>query len=284
MSENNTEYHVDHNDVLAELQAEGFSMEGSTPEVPSQKEPTHETVEEPTQTPEAPEIPAEVIDRKPKEPTLVPAWKAKIAQEKLEKENEELRRQIETLQKSPTQANEQATQASIDNIRDLAEQAGLVLDDSQEMFFKQIAAAIAEKAAPKEMIQTLQAYQQQQHINYLESQFDQEFSKEVLPTIKAQYGDIPEQEMATIRTKLHDLAFTEQYSKVPLAKIFKAEVDDIGIRPSKQTVHTPKSGKTRGTEIDFSQMDESSFSQMSDEQIDAYIAAHGSNPWQNVRR
>lgn len=281
MSENNTEYHVDHNDVLAELQAEGFTMDGKEPEVPSQQEPTQETVEEPKETPEAPEIPAEVIDRKPKEPTLVPAWKAKIAQEKLEKEIEDLRRQIETIHKP---ASEQTTQASIDNIRQLAEQAGVELDDRQEVFFKQIANAIAEKAAPKDMMQTLQAYQQQQHINYLESQFDQEFAKEVLPRLQAQYGDIPEQELATLRTKLHDLAFTEQYAKVPLAKIFKAEADEIGIRPAKPSVHAPKSGKTRGTDINFSQMDESSFGQLSDEQIDAYISAHGSNPWQNTRR
>lgn len=285
MSETNEEYHVDTNEVLKELQAEGFDVAGKEPEVPSQQEPKQETAEEPKQEPEVKEDDNRVIDRQPKEPTLVPAWKVKIAQEKLQKENEELKAKILNFQKTPTKENERATRETVANIRELASEAGLELDERQEMFFERIAETIASRAKPADdVLKTLEALQQQHQVNALEAEFDAEFSKELLPKIKEQYGDMPERELTTLRSKLHELAFSEQYAKVPLTKIFRAEADDLGIQPAKQSMRAPKSGKTRGTDIDFSQMDEASFSQMSDEQIDAYVASHGGNPWQNTRR
>ena len=210
MSESNTEYHVNTDEILKELQNEGHEIAGKEPEVPSQEEPTPEKVEEPTEEPEA-EAPVEeqVVDSKPKEPTLIPAWKAKITQDKLEKENERLRVEIEAFRRNPTPETRQATQASMDNIRALAEKAGLEVDERQEEFFRNLAESITSNAVPKDMLQNLQALQQQREVDYLETQFDQEFSKDVAPLIKEQYEDMWEGVLASLREKQHDLAFTD---------------------------------------------------------------------------
>jgi len=282
MSTNDTEYHVDANEVLAELQAEGHEIEGKVPSQPEEpkQEPTEEPAQEPTQEPEEPLV----IERKPKEPALIPAWKAKIAEERLQKENEALRKQIEDFQRNPTKENKATTEATIDNIRELAEESGLELDERQEKFFRTLMGTVQKNAVPTDALKTLEALQQQREIELLESQFDQEFSKDVLPLIKERYGDLPERELATLRTKLHDLAFSEQYAKVALKKVFRAENDDLGFTPTKPSVHTSKSGKTRGTDIDYSQMDESTFANLSDEQVDAYLATQRAGTWRNTGR
>lgn len=275
----NGEYHVDTNEVLKELQNEGFSLEGT--DAPSQEEPKQETAEEPTipDSPEANEgetiVEPKVIDRKPKEPTLVPAWKAKITQEKLQRENAALQEQIKALQARPAEV----TQTGIDNIRALAEEAGVELNDQQEKFFRRITDAIASKVAPKETLQTLQALQQAHEINYLESQFNDEFTRNVLPLVKEKYGEVSDKQLADLRTKLHDTAFTETYAKVPLHEIYAIKERTLALQTNKEPIHTPKSGKTRGTDIDFSQMDESTFSSLSDEQVEAFIASKGGGNW-----
>jgi len=279
MSEVNQEYHVDTDEVLKELQAEGNEIAGQEPtkepepEVPSQQEPEVTEPETPTEEPKE-------IDRTPKEPTLIPAWKAKIAEDRLAKENEALKQQIEALQKNPTPENKQDVQASIDNIRALAEEEGLELDDKQERFFNKMATALAQKAVPQDFIKDVQAFQQHQIKQQLEAEYTQEFSQDVLPLIKERYGDLPEKELATLSKKLHDLAFTDQYAKVPLKKVFLAESDDLKVTPQKQGIVTHKSGRTRNADIDLSNIDEESFKSLDGDTLDKFIdQKSGQSKW-----
>jgi len=280
MSEvNDEDFHTNVDEILAELQAEGNEVEGKTTtpqeetheEAPSQQEPEAPvTTEEPIEEPQ-------VVNRVPKEPTLIPAWKAKIAEERLEKENEILRQQLEALQRNPTQENREQVQDSVANIRELASQHGLELNDQQEQFFN---ALVQRNSVPQDLLQNMQALQQQKEIDYLETQYNEEFSKDVAPLLKERYGDLPEKQLATLRQKLHDVAFTEAYAKVPLKKIFLAESEDLAIKPSKEHIVTNKSGKTRGTELDFSSVDEDTFKALDGDSLDKFIEAKsGQSKW-----
>lgn len=287
MSENNTEFHVDTDEILKELEAEGNVIEGREPETqeePIQAEPQQEEdVVEETQEPEVPsqtteDDEVEVIDRVPKEPTLIPAWKAKIAEERLKRENEELRQQVEAYQANPTKENKQAIQDSADDVLELASNLGLELDDKQAQFFKAIMGT--KNAVPEDLVKDIQAFQQQKQIDYLNDQFNQEFTTDVLPLVKEKYGELSETQLTALRQKLHDTAFTETYAKVPLKKVFRAEMDEFDIKPPKHPILTSKSGKTRNTELDLSNVDEETFANLDGDQIDAFVQQKaGNNPW-----
>jgi hypothetical protein len=287
MSEkNDADFHVDTDAVIAELQAEGHEIEGrqvdvpeaqtpAEPEVPSQPEP------EVTETPEVVETPEpRNVDRVPKEPTLIPAWKAKIAEDRLSKENAELRSQIEAFQSNPTRENREGVQQGMENVRELAQAYGLELDSSQEAFFNALVSSVAQKAVPQDLVQNIQALHQQKEVEYLETEYTKEFTQDVAPLIKERYGDVSDKELATLQKKLHDIAFTEQYAKVPLKKIFLAESEDLGIKASKESIVTHKSGRTRGTEIDLSNMDEDSFRSLDGDTLDKFIdQKSGKSSW-----
>ena len=86
--------------------------------------------------------------------------------------------------------------------------------------------------------------------------------------------------LASRQKKLHDIAFTEQYAKVPLKKIFLAESEDLGIKASKESIVTHKSGRTRGTEIDLSNLDEDSFRSLDGDTLDKFIdQKSGKSSW-----
>ena len=265
-------------EVLNELKAAGFEIQGEQVETPVEPEAPlqEEAPEEPQDTTEDPQEPV-VVNRVPKEPTVIPAWKAKIAEERLSKENAELRAQIEAYQKAPTQENKQEVRQSIADIRQLAQEEGLELDERQERFFNKMASALTQNAVPQDLLKNVEAFAQQQQIDHLEREYEQEFSKDVLPLIKEQYGELPEKELATLRQKLHDTAFSETYAKVPLKKVFLAESQDLAIKTPKQPIVTNRSGRTRNADIDLSNIDEQSFASLSDDQVDAFIAKKAGN-------
>jgi len=282
MSEVNTnnEYHVDTDEVLEELQKEGFEVEGKTeaeePEQPQEEpEGEPEVVEEPEEKETDEQETVEPVDRVPKEPTLIPAWKAKIAEERLSKENATLKAQLEAYQNNPTVENRKSIEEGVNDIRQLANEYGLQIDENQEQFFKALVKNV-QKTVPDDVLNDVKAFQQQQQINYLETQYEKEFS-EITPIIKEKYGELSDEQLTTLRNKLHDIAFTEQYAKVPLSKIFKAEADDLGYKPVKQAPVFSKSGKTRNTDIDLHNVDEDTFANLPDDQIDAFIQQKAGN-------
>lgn len=293
MSEkNDADFHVDTDAVIAELQAEGHEIEGKPVEAPEVQTPEVQTPAEPEvpsqPEPEVPDTPTPdfvdeekpKVDRVPKEPTLIPAWKAKIAEDRLSKENAELRAQVEAFQANPTRENREGVQQGMENVREMAQAYGLELDESQEAFFNALVSTVAQKAVPQDLVQNIQALHQQKEVEYLETEYTKEFTQDVAPLIKERYGDVSDKELATLQKKLHDLAFTEQYAKVPLRKVFLAESDDLGIRHSKESIVTHKSGRTRGTEIDLSNMDEDSFRSLDGDTLDKFIdQKSGKSSW-----
>ena len=257
--------------LLKELEAEGNVSAEEPTEAPTE-EPAPETVVEPKEeapSKEEPEVTEEpVIDRAPKEPALMPAWQHKVAQKEWEKEREQLARELETLRANPTQANREAAEETAQNLRDLAREHGLELDENQERFFN----SLLKRAVPQDLTKKLQALEADRQIAFLETQYEQEFSKDVEPLIKERYGEVSASKLAELKKSLHDLAFTETYAKVPLKKVFYAEQDTFKIEPvmHKKTMDTTKPGKSRSVEIDYSRVTEEDVANMSPEDFDKY--------------
>jgi hypothetical protein len=278
--------------ILAQLRNEGNEIAGDSPAEPQEAPVSPQDAPQSTETPEPREVPSqdktsdteanrEPLDRSPKEPVLIPAWEHKIAEKRWEREREALNAELEVLRKNPTVANQQAVAQTASNLKELAQHYGLELDDAQEKFF----GAILDKAVPKGLNEKLEALERERNIAFLESQYDTEFRKDVVPMLVERYG-VDEQQLAELKAKLHNLAFTETYAKVPLKKVFLAEESEFKLSPNepRSTVKAVKSGKTRGTSIDFDSVDEETFARMSPEDIERYaehqISKSGGRKWQ----
>lgn len=261
--------------LLKDLQEEGETVETTqeeveteTPEVLSQ-----EVVEAKVETPE---VEAPPIDRVPKEPALMPAWEHKVAQKKWEQEREQLNQELEALRANPTQANRENVAQTARNVRELAEQFGLELDDRQEQFFQTLIQTTT--AVPEHLTRKIEAPKQEMQIAYLETQYENEFLKDVVPLL----AEVPETQHAELRQKLHDLAFSEQYAKVPLKKVFFAEQDTLNVIPTQRRVSmdTTKQGKSRTVVTDYSNLSEADVEKLSPEEFEKYAdSLEGKSKW-----
>lgn len=261
--------------ILKELQEEGETVEETqdvteteTPIVPSQEE-----VETETEVDTTVEVP---VDRVPKEPTLIPVWQHKVAEKKWEQEREQLNQELEALRANPTQANRENVAQSVSNLRELAQQNGLELDERQERFFQSLVSSV--KAVPEQLTQELEALRRDRQIAYLETQYENEFLKDVAPLL----AEVPEHQHAELRQKLHNLAFSEQYAKVPLKKIFLAEQDTLNVIPSRHKVSmdTTKQGKSRTVVTDYVNLSEADVEKLSPDEFEKYAdSLEGKSKW-----
>jgi small-conductance mechanosensitive channel len=270
--------------ILDELRAEGHEIGDKKPEEQEAPTPKEEPKEETHEEPEEETVLSQEehgINRVSKEPSLMPAWEHKVAQKQWEKEREQLTQELEALRANPSQANREAVRETAGNLKDLARQYGLELDDNQERFFSDLLA----KAVPQDLTQKLTALEQDRQIAFLETQYDAEWSKEVEPLLKSQFGEVPADKLAEIKQSLHNLAFSETYAKVPLKKVFLAEqgMFNLGHTHAKQTVDASKSGKARSMHIDYERVTESDFEKMAPEEAEKYtewlIAKEGGRKW-----
>jgi hypothetical protein len=259
--------------LLKDLQEEGETVEvqeepeTETPIVPSQEETV--TTQEETHE----EVP---VDRVPKEPTLIPAWQHKVAEKKWEQEREQLNQELESLRANPTQANRANVAQTAGNLREMAQQYGLELDDRQEQFFQSLVSSA--NAVPEQLTKELEALKQDRQIAYLETQYENEFLKDVAPLL----AEVPENQHAELKQKLHNLAFSEQYAKVPLRKVFLAEQDTLNVVPSRHKVSmdTTKQGKSRTVVTDYSNLSEADVEKLSPEEFEKYAdSLEGKSKW-----
>lgn len=271
----NTEVDAETLALLKDLEAEGETVE--TTETPIE-EPTVEKQEaevlskesEPVHEVTAP------IDRAPKEPSLIPAWQHKVAEKNWEKEREQLTRELEELKQNPTQQNRQNVAQSVGNLREMAQEYGLELDERQERFFQTLVSQAT--AVPEQLTKKLEALEQDRQIAYLETQYENEFLKDVAPML----AEVPASQQAELKRKLHDLAFSEQYAKVPLKKVFLAEQDTFNVIPTRHKVSmdTTKQGKSRTVVTDYSNLSEADVENLSPEEFERYAdSLEGKSKW-----
>ena len=86
-------------------------------------------------------------------------------------------------------------------------------------------------------------------------------------------------ELSGVKTKLKDLAFTEQYAKVPLSKIFRAEEDEFGLSAHKRSSEGSGAKIRQNTVVDYDNMDEETFAKLTPEQVDEFTKRQASGGW-----
>jgi len=260
-------------EAIANLQKEGFEL-GSNPieenefgQVVETKIPKEEPKKEETKSEPKKE---EKTEKPAKEPSKTETWRVRVQENKWEKEKEEmqnefktqvaeLQQKVEELSKSKMTVSEKAEIA--DEIEEIAKEFGL--DDANKNLIKKLEQSILKKVSlPKEVAAKIEGFESERIAINQEKQFNSEFETDVLPLIRAEYPNISDSSLSEVKAKILETAFREEYLKVPLKKIFKAEQDELGISevPHKKGLETSKSGQNRATEtVDFDKMDEETF-------------------------
>jgi len=268
--------------VLEDLQKQGMSLGEGTEvdeigEIVDKKpvEKIEAVVEKTEVVEETKEVkPDEKIDRKP---SLTPTWKLKMEEKRWEKEKEEMKsdfdNQMSTLQKKveelSSDKNMSASEKSeiTDEIESIANEFGL--DDANRSLIKKLEKAILSKVKiPDNISKKVEELENEKLILAQQKQFDSEYSGDILPFINEKYPNITKDSLSEIKSKLEELAYDERYLRIPLKKIFKAEMDDFSFseNPNKQGVESGKSGQNRSEAIDFDRMDEDTFSKLTPDQ------------------
>lgn len=276
--------------VLEDLQKEGFEIEKAPSNVEVKEtpapEPEEKVEEEKEEEPEPqgkeekaePEKKPDQSKDKPKidrkAPAQMPAWKHKVAEDQWQKRESELLTKIadlEAKQSDPSkkEITEKEADEIVDEYKHLEETTGV---DSKAL--KALEQVIIKKLGiDPNAIKEIEVFKKERDETYQNKQFDLEFSSDVESLLKTQHPDITPEGIESVKTQLKKLAFTDEYSKVSLVKIFKAESDSIKVPevPRRKTAEPARSGASRGeAKIDFDNMTDEAFRSLSPEQTLEY--------------
>lgn len=195
----------------------------------------------------------EELDDIPKESRkakMVESWRVEVAKKKLSKEFEgskkEMEDQITTLKKDLEVANEKASKADKDEAVENAIEK-LVSDSGvEEKTVRGLVDIIGKKfnvTQPKAETPTslendrLAKLEAEVEDARQEKIFDKEYNRDIVKLIET---DIPEKSRTKAKKLLHDLAFTKEYSEVPLKELYRnSALDDF-----KTDVETKKGTKS----------------------------------------
>ena len=217
--------------------------------------------------------------------SFVPAYKLKIVEsqkEATEKELADAKARIESLSKQPDNLNTEDKKNLEDAIKILSEKHNV-----DPELLKDIKSLVENKnSMPKDVEEKLKLVDtlleektnkdDQVKLQQLEISYTAEFEKDVLPLLKVENPKISDEAILKIKEDMKVLAFSEGYNILSLKKIWLAEKDSFKIPTNvehRKTTEDDKSGKTRSaTEIDFDNMSEEKFKNLSDADTEKYLA------------
>lgn len=106
-----------------------------------------------------------------------------------------------------------------------------------------------------------------------ESAFNASFDKDVLPLIKAEYGDLDADTIEVIRNKVMEKAYSEEYGKTPITVLFKG-LDEFRSfkRTTKKSAEPSRGGQERAGDT-APEGDDSEFENVTEEDIDKMDSA-----------
>lgn len=262
-------------EALAELQKEGYEVEGqqpadnpegeekSDPVPPKEESKPEDKPKEETPREETPEDKPKV-ERKP---LMVEAWKLKVAEDQkagLEKSLAEVQTKLDELSKQKGPVSEAQKTDIADDIKAISEEYGVDPD-----FTQKITDTILKKALPSaEVAKTLEQIQEERELEKQDNLFNKEFENDVLPLVKEH--NLPDQALSQLKKSLKDLAFSETYAKVPLKEIFKLKEDTFDLKGPKKSAEG-KGVKARPEIVDLDNVSEEQFAQMSPEQVEEFM-------------
>lgn len=225
--------------ILDEIETE--KAQAPTDPKPTEEVKPVEPKKEPVVEPKPEEKKLEDIKPEPRRDTkLIPAWQLEIERDKTAKREKDLLEQIETL-KGPAGKKPEDTVASPE---DFAKRVSALVDDEgiSETLAKRMIELedIAKNGVkiPKEITEAIEGMKQAKDAASIvaeTAQFNQDFDKQILPLIKAEYGDDTKPEIIErIREDLKAKAYSTEYSKVPYTTIYKGEDQFRGVIAEKK--------------------------------------------------
>lgn len=179
---------------------------------------------------------------------LVPSYLLGIEKTKAENREKELLKEIEALKTgAKTDGNDKKEIPKVE-IKALVDK--IVADNNVEDpkvisdIMDAVDAYLKDKTQiPPEIMEKLKVVddlKNQHEIALEEINFSNDFDKIVLPAIKAEYGDdVPAEKIAEIKAKLKEVAYTNEYAKVPYDEIYSGKKDF-------RNLYTPKKRSAEG--------------------------------------
>lgn len=232
-------------------------------QAPKTTEPTDEAkkpeekpeVEKPEKSEEKPE--EDKDSKNPparREAKLMPAWLHERAKADWAKRESELLQQVEQASKEAIEkkGDGKATVDSVDNdVKLIAEK-----HDISEDLAKDLVEAAIKRAGviPPELSEKLKQIDQLNEAKAIETEltsFNADFNTQIIPLIKAEYGDDVDPEIVErIREDFKEKAYTPEYAKVPYKTIYKGEDQfrDV-IPPKKKGAESSRGGSTAAAEM-----------------------------------
>jgi len=165
-------------------------------------------------------------------PKTMPVFRHKIAEKKWQKEKEDLEGQIadltDKMRVAGQEANLRKRDEELDKAMDkFAEQSGIepeTIKGLTELISQHILKNVpmGEKGISEKERERIGKVEEALSWYNEDKLFDKEYQRDVAPQIT----DLRKEDQEKIKNTLHDLAFTEEFSKVPLARIFRFEEFD----------------------------------------------------------
>lgn len=264
--------------ALAELREEGHEIAGDEPEIeaPAQDNEETDSDEEPEaegdDQPNTVEEGQDSAEKPDRTPTMVPAWKMKVAEEQARNEITALQSKIEELSKNSNISKQDSTEINeeLEAIIKTAEDNGLDGEFLRNLATS-IESSVLKRVKPNESVEKLlKEIEDKKVLADQEDAFDKEFTKTIAPMAKEKF-QISDKALTDLKSKLKDLAFSEEYGKLPLSKIFNAEIDTLGIKTPKRSAEGKDiTIRANNSIVDMENVSEEDFSKMSDKQIEEF--------------
>jgi hypothetical protein len=269
-------------EILNEIEQEENKELDKKPPEDGKPKPEDKKEETPDKKPEDGKPEDERTPKKPdteperKSSSLMPSYVHKIAMEKKEAEISDLKKKVDELSKGVIPKSEERPvtaeqEADLEKeVTRLAEEHKL--DPKLVKGLLDLGMKYGGKLPPEVTAKLAQVDKITQESEVLaeETAYNAAFDKHVLPLIKAEYGDLPEDTIQAIREKMKEKAYSADYAKTPYSVIYKG-VDDFRSykRPPAKSAESGEGGDETGGEGDGA----SEFENVTDADIDRMDSA-----------
>ena len=207
-------------EIMEEIESEKGSEEEESEEDKSQKEeekeeskedkPEEKKEEKKEEKEEKEEDEKEDKEKVGRVPKTMPIWKHKIAEKDWEKKVDKLQLDLE-------EATKKSTPVQAEKIKEMVEKYGL-----EEGMVKDLIGIVGgSKSLDKDSKDKIAKIEKELADSKEDKIFDREFSKDIV-TLE----DLKKEDQEEVKKLLKDLAFTEEYAKVPLKRIWRFEEFD----------------------------------------------------------
>jgi hypothetical protein len=275
--------------VLAELEKEGHTIKTEQPQsgdgvIKDTIVPKEQPKEDPKPKEEAPKDEPKKDDIKTsRTPTMVEAYKLKIAEdqkEKLAQQVSELSSKIEELSKQKAPVTQAQEKDIADEIKALAQDNPNLDVDSLTKLADILSKRLESKVKPStDLENTVKKLQEEKEIQAELAAYSNEFEKDVMPLL-ADY-QLSGEALSQIKETLKGYAFSETYARVPLKEIFAIKNSELNLSVPKKSSEG-KGIKSRATDtvVDIDNLSEEDFAKLPAEKVEEFIQKKSSGSWQ----